>query len=74
MKGHKRSGRFGPPAAINIIRFSRKLWPKAEQERELCQALSEATFTVIGEVKDSELRRVMLGEVLDRAYEELKTP
>lgn len=69
-KGRKRY--FPPPAAINIIRFARSLWPKPEQEPELCDAMIEAAFETMGAVQDDELRRVKLRAILDRAYEALK--
>jgi hypothetical protein len=65
---------FLPPAAINIIRFARSLWPKPEQDAELCDAIIEATFETVGKVQDDDLRRVKLRAILDRAYEALKEP
>lgn len=63
-----------PPAAINIIRFARSLWPKPEQDAELCDAMIEAAFETVGKVQDDDLRRVKLRTILDRAYEALKEP
>ncbi|WP_054948416.1 hypothetical protein [Novosphingobium sp. KN65.2] len=71
-KGRKRN--FPPRAAINIIRFARSLWPKPEQDAELCDAIIEATFETVGKVQDDDLRRVKLRAILDRAYEALKEP
>jgi hypothetical protein len=70
----KGGDKFGPPSAINIVRFARSLWPKPEQDGELCQALIEATFKTIAAIPDAELRRSSLRAMLDRAYEELKEP
>lgn len=68
----KRGGRFGPPGAANLVRFARSLWPKPEQEAELCEASIEAVFTIIREAKDDDLRHRNLRTILDRAYEALK--
>lgn len=71
-KGNRR--KFLPPSAINIFRFARSLWPKPEQDEELCDAIIEATFDTVGKVQDDDLRRVKLRAILDRAYEALKEP
>lgn len=72
--GKGRKGNFPPPAAINIGRFARSLWPKPEQDEELCEAIIEAAFEMVGKVQDDDLRRAMLRAILDRAYEALKEP
>lgn len=75
-KGRSRKGwgRFGPPGPANIVRFARSLWPKAAQERELCEAMVEAALEIIAEAEDVDLRQACLRNVLDRAYEALKEP
>lgn len=72
--GRKGSKRFGPPGPGNIVRFSRSLWPKPEQERELCESVIEAAFEIVAGAKDAELQRACLRNVLDRAYEALREP
>lgn len=68
----KGADKFGPPSAINIIRFARSLWPKPEQDAELCEALIEATLITISNVPDNQNRKKALHNILDQAYEELK--
>lgn len=69
-----RKGNFPPPGPINIVRFSRSLWPNADQDGELCDAIIEAALETIGKVADHELRREKLRTMLDLTYEELKEP
>ena len=65
---------YGPPGPVNIVRFTRSLFPKRTDEERRCRAVFDAAFETLAQVENDGLRWRLLNEVLTRAYEELKQP
>ncbi len=69
-RAYGKGGRdFGPPGPENIARFTRSLWRDDKDAAKRCDAIIDATFDVVGEVSDADLRAALYRRVLDRAYE-----